>query len=60
LISGEAFRAWCAIEGGDRRGNLRARLEHRLPLIGDRGVDRAGEILLGLSRSAAASAPKRP
>jgi len=52
LVGPDALGRWLALEGGGRQGNLRSRLEFRLPLLGDRGVDRSGAILRSLREAA--------
>ncbi len=53
LADRSALDRWLEAEGGGGRGELRSRLEFTLPLLGDRGSDRSGEILRSLVDSAA-------
>jgi len=52
LVAAGALDRWLATEAGGRPGDLRSRLEFRLPLLGDRGADRSGEILRSLAEAA--------
>lgn len=48
IIAGKRLDDWLAARGGTGGGEMQARLEFQLPLVGDRGEDRSGEILKSL------------
>ncbi|MEM7165075.1 MAG: hypothetical protein AAF581_06390 [Planctomycetota bacterium] len=48
IIAGQALTRWLEARGGGGSGDMQAQLEYRLPLVGDRGDDRSGDILTSL------------